>query len=58
MHDADRYETIFIQNGKKLAIKEKYISYVYAITNHQTLAFSFLKSFVSLDIHHGRMSQE
>ena len=32
MHDADRYETISIQNGKKLAIKEKYISYVYAIT--------------------------
>ena len=43
MHDADRYETISIQNGKKVAMKEKYISYVYAITNHQNTCIFFSK---------------
>ena len=39
MHDADRFETS-IQNGKKLAIKEKYI-FVYAITKHQNTCIFF-----------------
>ena len=40
MHDAARYETISIQNGEKLAIKEK-VYYVYAITNHQNTCIFF-----------------
>ena len=35
MHDADRYETMSIQNGEKIAIKEKYI----CVCDYQ---FSFL----------------
>ena len=41
MHDADRYETMSIQNGEKIAIKEKY---VYAITNF--LFYNYMYSFL------------
>ena len=48
MHDADHYETISIQNGKKLAIKETYIYssknlrtsiYVFPLFNTESLIF-------------------
>ena len=39
MHDADRYETISIQNGGKLTIKEKYIGL--CVCNHQNTCIFF-----------------
>ena len=58
MHDADRYETISIQNGKNSLSKKNIYRMCMRLPIIKTLAFSFLKSFVSLLIHHGRISQE